>query len=124
MRKVLLSCATLALLPLSGAMADGDAVMGKRQFAPCSACHTVEAGGPNKVGPNLHGIIGRAAGMRENYVYSLALKASGVVWTDESLRAWIKKPMAFIKGTKMPFGGYPSEEIQNNIIAYLKETTK
>lgn len=105
-------------------MADGDAAMGKRQFAPCSACHTVEAGGPNKVGPNLYGIIGRTAGLRENYVYSPALKASGVVWTDENLRAWIKKPMAFIKGTKMPFGGYPSKVMQNNIIAYLKEATK
>jgi cytochrome c len=122
--KFFLACAAVVLLPISGALAEGDAALGKRQFAPCSACHTVEAGGPNKVGPNLHGIIGRAAGMREDFKYSPALKSSGVVWTDENLRNWIKKPMAFIKGTKMPFGGYASEKIQDNIIAYLKEATK
>jgi len=124
LRKFFLICTVTASMPLAGAMAEGDATLGKRQFAPCSACHTVDKGGPNKVGPNLHGIIGRAAGLREDFAYSPALKASGVVWTDENLRAWIKKPMAFIKGTKMPFAGYASEAIQDNIIAYLKETTQ
>jgi len=124
MRKILLVSTALVTLPLAGALADGDAAMGKRQFAPCSACHTVEVGGPNKVGPNLHGIIGRAAGMREDFVYSPALKESGVVWTEENLRAWIKKPMDLIKGTKMPFGGYASEEVQDNVLAYLKEATQ
>ncbi len=124
MRKIFIVSATLIALPLSAAQADGDAAMGKRQFAPCSACHTVEAGGPNKVGPNLHGIMGQTAGMRDDFVYSPALKESGIVWTEENLRAWIKKPMDFIKGTKMPFGGYASEEIQDNIIAYLKEATQ
>ncbi len=124
MRNAFILSTALIALPLAGALADGDAVMGKRQFAPCSACHTVEAGGPNKVGPNLHGIIGQTAGMREDFVYSTALKESGVVWTEENLRAWIKKPMDFIKGTKMPFGGYASEAIQDNVIAYLKEATQ
>lgn len=124
MRKTPYIIAVLILLPLSEVIADGDPAMGKRQFAPCSACHTVEAGGPNKVGPNLHGIIGRAAGLREDFAYSQALKASGVVWTEENLRAWIKKPMDFIAGSKMPFGGYASKKIQDNIISYLKEATQ
>jgi cytochrome c len=123
-RRFFLLCAVAVSLPLAGATAEGDAAMGKRQFAPCSACHTVEEGGPNKVGPNLFGVIGRAAGLREDFAYSPALKTSGVAWTDESLREWIKKPMAFIKGTKMPFAGYASEVIQDNIIAYLKEATQ
>ena len=124
MSKAPIIIAVLILFPLSEVSADGAPARGKRQFAPCSACHTVEAGGPNKVGPNLHGIIGQTAGLREDFVYSEALKASGVVWTEENLRAWIKKPMDFIAGSKMPFGGYASEKIQNNIIAYLKEATQ
>ncbi len=124
MRKLIGAFLVLVMLPHSAALADGDAELGKRQFAPCSACHTVEEGGPNKVGPNLFGIIGREAAMREDFVYSEALKNSGVVWTDDNLRAWIAKPMDFIKGTKMPFGGYASEDIQNNVIAYLKQATQ
>lgn len=124
MHKFFLFCVVATSLPLTTALAEGDAAVGKRQFAPCSACHTVEEGGPNKVGPNLFGVIGREAGAREDFAYSPALKNSGVVWTEDNLRAWIKKPMSFIKGTKMPFAGYASTAIQDNVIAYLKETTQ
>ena len=123
--RVLLALALLSTVPLSVARADGDPEMGKRQFGACLACHTVEAGGPNRIGPNLHGIMGKKAGTNNaEFAYSDALKNSGVVWNDETMRAWIKKPSQLIQGTKMTFIGLPKEETQENVLAYLKEATK
>lgn len=121
----LLSAAPLSAVPISEAKAQGDPVMGKRQFGACLACHTVEAGGPNRIGPNLHGIMGKKAGTgNAEFAYSDVLKNSGIVWTDETMLAWIKKPSALLAGTKMTFIGMPKEETQQNVLAYLKEATK
>jgi cytochrome c len=115
----------LTSLPFTAARAEGDPEMGKRQFGACLACHTVEAGGPNRIGPNLHGILGKKAGTNTpDFAYSDALKNSGIVWNDENLIAWIKKPSALIQGSKMTFIGLPKEEAQENVLAYLKEATK
>src|SRR3954469_24555493 len=92
----------VALVVVStAAYAAGDPVQGKRQFAPCSACHTVDAGGPNKIGPNLHGIFGRTAGTKSDYTYSAAMKKAGFVWDAAKIDQYITKPQAFVPGNKM-----------------------
>ena len=125
MRKAILWAVALVPFSFAAANAAGDAVMGKRQFAPCSACHTLEADAPNKVGPNLHGIFGKKAGTtRADFAYSDPLKKSGITWDEAKIDAYITKPAALIPGNKMAFMGIAKEDVRANIIAYLKEATK
>jgi len=63
--------------------------LGKRLFIMCEACHTVSKDAPHKVGPNLHGLFGREAGTLSGYKYSDALIGSEIIWSDETIRAWL-----------------------------------
>lgn len=100
----------------------GDAKKGKRVFNRCKACHTVEEGGPNRVGPNLYGIIDAEFGKAEGYKYSanlLELKEAGSVWDTATLDAYLKKPKDVIPKGTMGFAGLPKEKDRVNLIAYL-----
>jgi cytochrome c len=124
MLRAFVLASAFACLSVSAAWADGDPVMGKRQFAPCSACHNTAAGDPDKVGPNLHGIFGRMAASKADFAYSDALKKSGIVWDAKTIDTWITKPAAMVPGTKMAFLGIANDETRANIIAYLQDATK
>jgi cytochrome c len=128
MRKALVLATMLLPLSFGGAFAaevKGDPVAGKKQFAPCSACHTVEKGGPNKIGPNLNGVIGKKSGTnRTDYAYSNAMKNANITWSQDELMKYLVKPMDYVKGTKMPFVGVPNEQVRANIVAYVLESTK
>lgn len=109
------------LAPVSVA-ADGDPSKGQRVFNRCKACHAVGEGAANKVGPELNGIVGRAAGENPDFRYSDALMAraeEGLVWDEESLTAFITKPRDFLPGTAMSYAGMRKESDTIDLIAYL-----
>lgn len=87
-------------------------------FAKCAACHSVVKGGPNGIGPNLHGVVGRKAGGLANYAYSASLKKSGVNWNQQTLNGYIVNTDVIAPGGKMPNVVTTPAERQA-IIAYL-----
>ncbi len=116
--------ATLALafataLGGGAALADGDAAAGEKVFKKCKTCHTFDPG-KKKIGPHLTGVVGRKAGAVEGYKYSKAMKAADIVWDEANLDEYLKKPKAFLKGTKMSFAGLKKNAQRTDVIAYLK----
>lgn len=102
----------------------GDPEAGAKVFRRCMACHTLEEGGPHRVGPNLHGIFGRTAGSAEGFKYSNAMKSAGFAWDVEKLDQYITKPNAFMPGNRMPFVGLPNATQRQDLIAYLQQATQ
>lgn len=115
--------AVMAIGLMTSAAQAGDAAAGKKVFNKCRSCHTLEEGGKNRVGPNLHGIMGRAAGSADGFKFSAAMKESGIVWDETTLGEFLTKPKAVIPKTKMAFPGIKKPEQLENLIAYLIEQT-
>lgn len=133
-KNTLVSFGTACLIALgsTAALADGDAVKGKKVYKKCKVCHSFEAGKHGQ-GPSLHGIFGRTAGTAEGFSFSKAMKESGIVWNDETISAYVENPKKYIPKNKMAFPGIKAKKSHSDkkkakkakqradLIAYLKE---
>jgi cytochrome c len=98
-----------------------DVSAGERVFAKCAACHTIEAGGANGVGPNLHGIIGSNVGGVAGYGYSTAMSNFGGQWGWDEMNEWLNNPRSYMDGTAMGFAGISSIEDRAAVALYMNE---
>ncbi|WP_050419830.1 c-type cytochrome [Bradyrhizobium tropiciagri] len=123
-RLIVLLCG-LASLPLSPSFGQDAGVSGEQAFNnSCRTCHTVKDG-DNRVGPNLHNIVGRKAGSVASFPYSEAMKSSDIVWDERTLLRFIEDPEAVVSGNGMkPYTGVRSAEDRARIVAFLKSPGK
>src|SRR4051794_6533006 len=112
------ACAALTLLSQSAAFAQSDANRGEKVFEECRACHTTDAG-VNLVGPSLRGVIGRKSGALDDFRYSPAMKRADIVWTRQTLDAFIADPQGIVPANRMPFSGIPDAKSRAAVIEYL-----
>lgn len=101
----------------------GDAANGEKVFRRCAICHSLEPG-QNKIGPSLHGVIGRDIGTEEGFSYSDAMLAAEGTWTPEHLSAFLEDPQAAVPGNKMPFPGLPKEQDRIDLLTYLQQASQ
>jgi len=105
---------------LNTLLASADVAKGEKVFAKCMACHTINQGGANGIGPNLYATVGEEiATGKGGFAFSEALKKVGGKWTFEALDKWLTNPKGFADGTKMSFAGLGNPEDRANVIAYL-----
>jgi len=117
MKKVLMAAALLAFAAEAHA---ADVNSGKQVFNRCAICHSNTKGAPNRIGPNLFGVVGRKAGTYTGYSYSSAMKGFGKQWTPQLLDTYLTKPGVTVPGTKMSFAGIASKGQRTDLIAYLQ----
>jgi cytochrome c len=108
-------------VPLPTLLAKASLDKGKSTARQCQACHTFEKGGPNRVGPNLWGIVGDERGKdRGGFNFSQAMKTKGGKWTFEELNKFLEGPREYIPGTAMTFAGIKNDQQRADVIAYLR----
>lgn len=105
--------------PIEKLLAAATVEKGESAAKKCAACHTFGKGEPNRVGPNLYGVIGRERASHAGFNYSAGMKAKPGKWTIEDLNAFLLNPRGFIPGTSMSFAGVPRGSERADLIAYL-----
>ena len=108
---------------MSALLALGNAEDGKKVFKKCAACHSINAGGGNKIGPKLWNVMFRPVASITDYKYSKALSSYNKEWTWEEMNGFLIKPAKWIKGNKMGFAGLKKEEDRASVILYLNENS-
>jgi len=109
----------LITVQAGAAQAAGDATRAPTSFRQnCAMCHSPEPG-QNLVGPSLFSVVGRAAASIADFSYSSAMKSSGIVWTADQLKAYLKAPRKYVPGVKMMFPGLTDEQDRENVVAFL-----
>ena len=103
--------------------ASTSAVEGAKVFKKCAACHSINEGGSNKIGPALWGVLGRSVGSVPDYKYSKAMASYGKNWSFEEMNGFLIKPKDWIKGTKMSFAGLKKPEERAAVILYMNENS-
>ena len=101
-------------------LAKADATHGQAVSTRCEQCHDLSQGGPNKIGPNLWGVVGRPRGSHPGFSYSSAMSANHEPWTYDKLFTFLKAPGAYVPGTKMSFAGLRSAQDRIDLLAYLR----
>ena len=104
-------------------MAMGDVASGEKIFKKCAACHSINKGGKNNIGPALYNVVGRKIGGVADYKYSKALAGYGKEWNFEELNGFLIKPAKWIKGTKMAYAGLRKEKDRASVIKYLNQNS-
>jgi cytochrome c2 len=117
------SICAVVLAAVGVAHADGDLIRGEQHYADCIACHSLERD-IHGVGPSLHGVFGRQAGELADFRYSPALKRSGIIWTAETMDAFIADPQRFVPLNRMPYDGMPNDADRADLIAYLRKASQ
>ena len=114
---------TEQLVDIAALLAMGNLDDGKKVWKKCSACHSIKKGGKNKIGPALYNVLGRNVAALDNYKYSKALMDYGKAWTFEEMNGFLKKPQAYIKGTKMAFAGLKKEKDRASILLFMNQNS-
>ena len=121
--KATTSSSEIEKVDIAALMALGDVTSGKKIFKKCAACHSINKGGKNNIGPALYNVVGRNVGEVSDYKYSKALAAYNKEWTLEELNGFLIKPSKWIKGTKMAYAGLRKEKDRASVIKYLNQNS-
>ena len=105
--------------PIETLLASASVEKGQATARQCQACHTFEKGGPNRVGPNLWGVVNRARASEAGFNYSAAMKGKGGNWSFDELNKFLANPRSYIPGTAMTFAGLSRPEQRADVIDYL-----
>ena len=118
-----MKAAKIEEVDISALLALGTVEHGEKVFKKCTACHVVNKGGANKIGPVLYGVLGRQVAAISDYKYSKAMAGYDKNWTFEEMNGYLRKPQSYIKGTKMAFAGLRKEKDRASVILYLNKNS-